>query len=530
MPQTRSIHPHPCRNFGMRTIGEILLRNANWWPERDAFVLGDQRRTYRDLYLRGARLASALEKRGVVRQDRIGMVSTNSIEHFEFFAAADIAGFIAVPLSFRAAPPELEYLVVDSGTSILFFEKTLEHLADSVRQSVKTVRHFVCVGGEAPDWAEDFETFLASGDEEGPVSRSEAGDVAYLYYTSGTTGKPKGVPWSHRAMTICASTSSNHWHTSMLQISPAFHSAGRTPSLGCYWRGGKTVLNSSFDPTALLDAVQSERIVSIFLVPTMLIQLLDHPRIDEYDLSSLRMIMLGGARISTSLLKRAIARVGEIFYLGYGSTEAGAISILPLNEVSLDGDEAALHRLSSVGHFEAETDGIILDEAGNPCAVGVVGEVCIYNCYLFDRYWNNDIATIEAFHGNAFRTGDLGYMDEQGYIFLVDRKKDMVITGGENVYSREVEEAIDLHSDVRESAVIGKPDPYWGEIVLAAVVRNPGTNLTEEELVAFVRTRIAAYKCPRQVVFVDELPRQVTGKTDKLALRSLYAGSSGMAA
>ena len=523
MTSVAPLHPLPCRNFAMRTIGEILLRNANWWPERDAFVLGDQRLTYRQLYQRGSRLASALEKRGFVRQDRIGIISTNTLEHFELFTAAEIAGFIAVPLSFRAAPPELQYLAADSGTLIVFFEKAYEHLAAGLRQSAAGIRHFVCVNGEAPDWADAYEDFLSSGDCEGPVMRAEPDDVVYLYYTSGTTGKPKGVPLTQRAMAKCASTSANHWHTAILQISPAFHVAGRSPSLGCYWRGGKTVLNKSFDATALLDSVRAERIVCIFLVPTMLIQLLNHPHIDEYDISSLRMIMLGGTRISTAMLKRAIARLGPIFYVGYGSTEAAAISILPLNEVSLDGDEAALRRLSSVGHFESETDGIILDEAGNPCPVEVVGEVCIYNCYSFARYWNNDIATIEAYHGNAFRTGDLGYMDEQGYIFLVDRKQDMLISGGENVYSREVEEAIDLHPAVQESAVIGKPDPYWGEIVFAAVVLNAGAALTEEELVAFVRTRIAAYKCPRQVVFIKEMPRQVTGKPDKIVLRSRYS-------
>jgi acyl-CoA synthetase (AMP-forming)/AMP-acid ligase II len=233
--------------------------------------------------------------------------------------------------------------------------------------------------------------------------------------------------------------------------------------------------------------------------------------------------MLASTTIPTELLKRGLERFGQVFYLAYGSTECGGVCRLPRHEVRLDGGEDMVRRLASVGHFEPECDGLILDDDGNPCGVGIVGEVCIRNSYSFQSYWNNHNATLEAMHGDAFRTGDLGYMDEQGYVFLVDRKKDMLITGGENVYSREVEEALDRHPAVRESAVIGKPDPVWGESVCAIIILHPGQALTRDELIAFARTQIASYKCPKSVFFVDEMPRQVTGKTDKIALRALYA-------
>ncbi|HEY6868542.1 MAG TPA: AMP-binding protein, partial [Novosphingobium sp.] len=320
-----------------------------------------------------------------------------------------------------------------------------------------------------------------------------------------------------------ARSTANRPDLSLLQISPAFHVGGRGPSLGAYWVGGKTVLHKSFDPTAFLETVQAERINASFMVPAMLLALLDHPRIEDYDLSSLGLVMLASTTIPTDLLRRGIERFGHVFYIAYGSTEAGGVTRLPQHEVRLDGPEAMTRRLASVGHFEPECNGTILDDDGRPCAIGEVGEVCVINPHMFRGYWNNDNATRAAMHGSSiFRTGDLGYMDEQGYVFLVDRKKDMLITGGENVYSREVEEALDRHPAVRESAVIGKPDPKWGESVCAVIVLQPGASLTAEELVAFARTQIAGYKCPKTVIFVDDMPRQGTGKTDKVALRKLH--------
>ena len=518
--------PQPCRHLGLPTIGTLLERNALWWPGRDAFVMDERRLSYGALYDRGCRLGSSLEGLGVRHQDRIGILSANSIEYFEVYAAAEISGFIAAPFSFRAAPPEIEHLVTDSGTSVLFFEARFAATVDGLRASLPEVRHYVCIGGTeaggVPDWALDYEILIADGDPAGPVCRSQPEDIAHLFYTSGTTGKPKGVPIRPRGLVISARSTANHPALSLLQISPAFHIGGRGPSLGCYWVGGKTVLHSVFDPTAFLETVQSEQINATFMVPMMLQALLDHPQIEAFDLSTLELVMLASTAIPTDLLRRALERFGPVFYLAYGSTEAGGICRLPRHEVRLDGDEAMTRRLASVGHFEPEADGAILNDDGQPCAPGVVGEVCIFNSHTFEGYWNNDDATRAAMHGRAFRTGDLGYTDEQGYVFLVDRKKDMLITGGENVYSREVEDALDLHPAVRESAVIGLPDVKWGETVCAVVQLQPGQTLSQEDLVAHARTRLAGYKCPRTVIFVEELPRQNTGKTDKAALRRTY--------
>jgi acyl-CoA synthetase (AMP-forming)/AMP-acid ligase II len=513
----------------VKTLGQLLERNAWWYPDRDALVMDGERRSYADLYARASMLASALEKTGLPRQARIGVISQNSIQHHEIFAASDIGAFITAPVSFRAAPPEMEWLITDSGASVLFFQPEYADIVAGLRDRIPDVRLYVCIGdatsAPAPDWATDYEAFLATGDSDGPRWRSTPDDYSTLFYTSGTTGRPKGVPHTHRGLITGARASAIAEWISLLQISPPFHVGGRGFVVGTYWVGGKTTLHRSFDPTALLRDVEKERVNHTFMVPAMVLALLDHPDIDKYDLSSLSHVMLASTAIPTEVLRRALARFGPVFFVAYGSTESGGLCKLPPFETTLDGDEKALARLASVGHFESDIDGVILDDDGNEVPVGTVGEVCVRNSHYFTGYWNNHKATIDAMHGNALRTGDLGYQDEQGYVFLVDRKKDMLITGGENVYSREVEEALDRHPAVRESAVIGVPDPKWGESVCAVIILEQDAVLTEAELIAFAQTQLAKYKCPREVHFVDDMPRQATNKTDKRALRALYSAA-----
>lgn len=509
----------------MKTIGDLLRRNAVTFADRSAFVFGDQRLSHGDLYARSSQLASAIERTGTPRQSRIAILSANNIEYFEIYGACEIGAFIATPVSFRAAGPEVQHILTDSGACVLFFEYGLADLVDRARAALSEITRYVCIGGPAPEWAADYEAFLASGDRTGPRRRSLESDYVYLFYTSGTTGKPKGVPMRHAGQIISARGLSDRSYLSLLQISPAFHIAGRSHSLSACWVGGKTVLHNTFEPTTFLETVAEERIRACFMVPAMLLALLDHPSIDDYDLSTLDAVMLASTTIPTELLRRGLERFGAVFYLAYGSTEGGFITRLPQNEVHLAGDEAQLARLASVGRFEDDIDGEILDDDGNPCAVGEVGEVCIHNSHVFEGYWNNHNATLDSLHGDAFRTGDLGYLDEQGYVYLVDRKKDMLISGGENIYSREVEEALDKHPAVRQSAVIGKADPTWGETVCAIVTVHPGVDLDTDDLIAFARTQIASFKCPKTVIVIDEMPLQSTGKVDKLLLRKRYGGT-----
>jgi acyl-CoA synthetase (AMP-forming)/AMP-acid ligase II len=307
----------------------------------------------------------------------------------------------------------------------------------------------------------------------------------------------------------------------VLQITPAFHVGGKGFAQAAAWMAGTVVLHRAFDPLAMLETVQKERITFTFMVAPMIQAVLDHPRFDEFDLSSLRLVMSASAAIPVPVLRRAIDKIGPVFYISYGSTETATICLLDRHELRPDGSEDDVRRLGSVGHFIPEIDAVLLDDDCKPCKPGEIGEVCV-RTPMFHGYWNNSAATIEATRGGYFHTGDLGVADERGFIFLVDRKKDMIISGGENIYSREVEEALYRHDAVRDAAVIGVADEKWGEAVKAIVVLREGMTATEDELIDFCRTQIARYKCPRSIVFIEALPVLGSGKIDKVTLRKQY--------
>jgi acyl-CoA synthetase (AMP-forming)/AMP-acid ligase II len=350
-------------------------------------------------------------------------------------------------------------------------------------------------------------------------------DLAWLFYTSGTTGKPKGVPNTQTAALLTAQRQGDECGPGMrvLQITPMFHTGGKGFALAMAWMAGTIVIEKQFDPLRFLQTVQRERITFTFMVAPMIQAVLDHPRFAEFDRSSLRMVMSASAPIPVPLLRRAIDQFGHIFYISYGSTEAGGVAKMWPHELKPDGSSDDIARLGSVGHFNPFVDGILLDDAGKAVPHGQVGEVCLKPT-IFREYWNNSVATIEATRGGWLRTGDLGYLDSEGFLYLVDRKKDMIISGGENIYSREVEDALYRHAAVQEVAVIGVPDPKWVEAVKAVVVLKSGQSATALDLSAFCKTQIAKYKCPKSIDIVATLPRLGTGKIDKVTLRAQYRG------
>jgi len=297
--------------------------------------------------------------------------------------------------------------------------------------------------------------------------------------------------------------------------------AGRGTPLGATWTAGKVVLQRNFQPLEWLQTVERERINITFMVPMMMQAVLDHPRFEDYDISSLAWVMAASTAIPTALLTRALEKFGPVFYVAYGSTEGGGITRLRRAETRPGGSPEQVARMASVGQAEPEVELVILDDDGHPLPNGAIGEVCI-NAHGFIGYWRDPEASAQAMHGPWFRTGDVGRLDERDYLFLLDRKKDMIISGGENIYSREVEEALHRHADVEAAAVIGVPDEKWGERVLAVVVRRPGATIDEAGLVAFSKTQIANFKCPKRIAFVDALPL-INNKPDKLELRRRYA-------
>jgi acyl-CoA synthetase (AMP-forming)/AMP-acid ligase II len=511
----------------MDTIGGLLERNARYYPEKEAFVCGERRLTHRQLHERALRLASGLYRLGMRRQDRVAILSMNCLEYFETEAAAEVAGYIAALINFRLAPPEIAYILKDIAPRVLVFEEQYRELVGALRSQLPGIEHYVCIG-TAPDWAGSLEQLVQSGDAAGPPLRAEPDDYVYLYYTSGTTGKPKGVPWTQRAAYVsardCAGVTEFNGATRVLQVTPAFHIGGKGYPLGAMFAAGTVVLDRGFDPVRMLETIQRERITDTFMVAAMLQAVLDVPGVGSYDLSSVRSIVSAAAPIPVPLLRRGIELLGRVFSIQYGMTEAGSVAAMARQEVDPDGTAEQVRRLASVGHVVAQIDFRLLDGQGRPCAAGEPGEVVIRSTSQFEGYWNNTVATLEAIRDGWYYTGDIGMLDEEGYLFLVDRKKDMIISGGENVYSREVEEALVSHPEVMEAAVIGVRDPKWVEAVKAVVVRRQGSGLDEAALIRFCRTLIAGYKCPKSVEFVDQLPRTATGKVNKVQLRERFNG------
>ena len=509
----------------MLTVRDIFERNARCFPEREAWVCGDTRLTHAQYAARARRLASGLHGLGLRRQDRLAILSTNRLEYYEAYAAAEYGATILVPINYRLAAAEIVHVLRDSGARMLIFEPAFAETVATIRPQVPAVAEYVQLGAAA-EGVHAYEALLASADEGGPPVEPTPDDYCLIWYTSGTTGKPKGVPWRQRALVgtaqMNARASELTRDSRVLQTTPAFHIGGRGYVLGSAWDGGCTVLHKAFDPVEMLRTIQRERITHTFMVAAMVQALLTVPDVQSYDFSSLRNVFSAAAPIPVPVLKRAIELMGPVFSIQYGCTEVGSICALPRVGVDPYGDEKAVARLASVGHPVPEIEFRLVDELGHDCAPGKPGEVIVRSSTMLEGYWNNSAATLEALRDGWYYTGDIGVQDEQGYVFLVDRKKDMIISGGENIYSREVEEALAAHPDVADCAVIGVPDPKWVEAVKAVVVRRAGSTLTPESLVEHCRTLIARYKCPRSVEFVDELPRLATGKLDKPSLRARY--------
>ncbi|MEA3100910.1 long-chain-fatty-acid--CoA ligase [Caballeronia mineralivorans] len=508
----------------MKTLGEMIERNARFYTDREALVFGERRLTHGEIATRARRFSGALYDRGLRRQDRVAVLAMNCAEYYETYRACEWAGFLLATINFRLAAAEIAQILKDAAPRALVFEAQYAALVDSLRAQMPEIEHYICIG-EAPLWAVTFESIMEAGPPDGPPIRSQLDDYAYLIYTSGTTGRPKGVVRTHRAMCAtaesCALVTEFSGRTRVLQTTPAFHVGGIGYVNAVAWMGGTTVLHRGFDPKAMIETIQTERITFTFLVSALLQALLDVPELPTYDLSSIENITTAAAPVPVPLLQRGIDVLGPVFAVQYGMTESNACW-LPAHEVRPHGTPEEIRRLASVGHPCPGIELRIVDDYGNDCPQGSTGEVWLRSATQLSAYWNNSVATIDALRDGWYRSGDMGYQDSLGYVFLVDRKKDMIISGGENIYSREVEEALLQHPSVIDAAAIGVPHEKWGECVKAIVVLRPGEVVTEADLIAHCRQLIAGYKCPKTVEFVDELPRLPTGKISKVQLRKLF--------
>ena len=515
----------------MPTLGQIIERNARQSPDQLAIVYQDRRLTHRQYAGRVRKLASALQQLGLRRQDRFSVMAMNCSEYLELCGAAEWAGFVLNTLNWRLAPAEIADIVNDAAPRILVFEEQYADLVGQIRPALDSIEHYICIG-DACSWAAGYESLLEAGDPVGPDFRAREEDHLCLIYTSGTTGRPKGVIQDNRGYAALSEIISSELKLGgdgrLLAMAPLFHIGARSLASGQQWRGGTIVLHRSFDAQEVIRTIERERITAIHLVPTMVQALLDAPNIGQHDLSSLQMLMYAAAPMPVPLLKRALQVFGPIMYNGFGQTEINLMSVLHPHQHLLEGSPEQTARLGSVGQPHPRCEIRIVDDEGRECAAGVAGEITARSETAMVGYWNNSTATADTVRDGWVHTGDVGYLDDQGYLFLVDRKKDMIITGGENVYSREVEDTLLAHAAVADVAVIGVPDEKWGEAVTAIVVLRPGQHALEQELIAHCKTRIASYKCPRTVELVDALPRLPTGKLNKVELRKQYRKPQGL--
>jgi acyl-CoA synthetase (AMP-forming)/AMP-acid ligase II len=412
---------------------------------------------------------------------------------------------------------------------VVLFEAQYAEAAAQLREAVPGVRAWICLGAGRPDWAEDYEDVLASGSPDGPGIRGDEDDIAHLIFTSGTTGKPKGCMLAHRD-----SVNKAQMHAAEMGISPAdrvllsmpyFHVGAKGIQIAASWRGAAVLVHRTFDPARVLDTIEREKVSIVHLAPTMVQSVLELPGIEKRDLSSVRVVCYAAAPMPINVLRKGLALMGPVFHQSYGQTE-GAVSVLLRSQHLPEGSERERRRLESVGQPLIGTQVRLLGDDGKDVPTGAAGEIVYRGGVMFRGYWNDMPATLNTLRDGWVHSGDIGRFDEDGFLYIVDRKKDMVISGGENIYSREVEQALVQHPAVLEAAVIGVPDPKWGEAVRAVVVLRAGARATQEEIIAHCRTLIASYKKPRSVLFTDSLPKNNNGKVDKNRIRALHGAAS----
>ena len=504
-------------------LTQSLHRSVQQRPDQTMTVCGDRIRTCAEVGERVARLAGALSDLGVRAGDRVAMLSPNSDRYHEHYFATWWLGAVVNPVNSRWSAAEIAFSLEDSGTTVLLVEDTFVSLLEDIRALYPSLAAVVyCGDGPAPVGALRYEDLITDAT---PVEDLRVGGdtLAGIFYTGGTTGRPKGVMLTHDNLMTSAlgavATNRTAGSGRAMVVAPMFHLAALANWIGQNVVGNTTVYLPSFEPAAVLRTVEEQQVTSMLLVPTMIHMLLAHPDRGSHDLGSVIAIQYGASPISETLLRRAQQAFPQAgFVQGYGMTEAGP----GLTALSAD-DHLEGTRLTSAGRPMAHVEVRVVDDSGVEVPRGEVGEIIARGGNIMLGYWNRPQESAAALRDGWLYTGDGGYMDEDGYLYVVDRIKDMIISGGENVYSTEVENALATHPDVVNCAVIGVPDDRYGERVHAVLVVRPGTSPTCDEVRAHAKTMIAGYKAPRSISIVEQMPVSAAGKILKRELRQLFA-------
>ncbi|MFL0355300.1 fatty acid--CoA ligase [Erythrobacter sp. GH1-10] len=510
------------------TFCDLVREHARLQGDTPAFTYGEEVITFAELNEGSNRVAHALTALGIAKGDRVAFLGKNHPLYFEALLGAAKIGAVMTPVNWRLAAPEIAYVLDNCAARIVFIGEGFADMIEKVRGQIPKVEHVI--GIDAPDYAGTDYRIWRDGFAANPVLVDVGlDDDALQLYTSGTTGKPKGAVTTHRS--ILSSRDPAHeaemreWQRPVpgdvtLLAMPCFHISGTGTGIGTMVAGTNSIVLPEYDPTKALDLIENYNISKIFLVPAALQILLNHPRAKEVDFSRLKYVTYGASPIPLELMKQAMEVLGCGFVQMYGMTEtSGTIVALDPEDHVPEGSP----RMRSVGKPMAGVEIKIIDEAGEEVPVGTVGEIATRSSKNMRGYFNNPDATAETIDTEGWlRTGDAGYLDEDGYLYIHDRVKDMIISGGENVYPAEVENAIYAHPKVADVAVIGIPSEKWGEEVKACVVVKAGEELSEADVIAHAREHIAGYKCPKSVDFIEALPRNPSGKILRRELRAPF--------
>jgi long-chain acyl-CoA synthetase len=506
--------------MGINTVSDIIRVHGVERADHPALVLGERRMSWAQLYERSCRVANLLAAAGVGSEDRVAFLDKNGIEHFEVFFGASLLNAVCVDVNWRLAAPEVEYIVNDAQAKVLVVGPDFVHVLQAIAPNLTTAATILVIG-------DDYEPSVAAQQATDPGGSSTADDIAFQLYSSGTTGRPKGVMLTNTNFFGLLPVAKDIWEfdedTVNLVAMPLFHIGGGGWAVAGMYNGCTSVLLRELDPAALIRLFGEQRITHAFLVPAVLQFMLMVPGVDQADYSSLKVFAYGASPISEEVLARSVKMFKCKFWQAYGLTETtGTVVNLPPSDHDPDGPNK--HRLRSCGVPGPGVELRIVDtDTMTDLSVGEVGEIWIKSAQVMKGYWNMPEETAKTITPDGwFRSGDAGFMDEDGYLYIHDRVKDMIVSGGENVYPAEVENVLMAHPAVADVAVIGVPDEKWGETAKAIVVRAPGSEVTEQEIIDYARQHLARFKCPTSVDWADALPRNPSGKILKKDLRAPY--------
>jgi acyl-CoA synthetase (AMP-forming)/AMP-acid ligase II len=509
-------------------IGTLFTKSARTFPDQLAIAYGDQEWTYRQTNERINKLANALRGLGMQKGENVAILLHNCPEFIESLFACFKAGLGTVPINFRLHPKECSFIIDNSEAKAVIFGEEFRDPLHTLRHEMPRVSHFICIS-EPLEGMLPFETLLAPQSAHFMDTEVSPDDLAWLFYTSGTTGYPKGAMLTHQNLLVMtmgfyADISSLGTEDAILHAAPLSHGSGLygIPNIA---KGAANIIlrSKTFDPKIVFETIQRRKVTNIFMAPAMIKRLVTSPDIDHYDLRSLKCIHYGGAPIYEEDLKSAVKKFGQIFVQDYGQAESPmTITYLPKQEHLLSGTPEQMKRLTSAGFPRTDVEVRIVNREDRELPPGQMGEIVVRGSVVMKGYWKNPKATAETLREGWLHTGDLGTMDEKGYVYILDREKDMIISGGENIYSREIEDVILKHPAVFEVAVIGVPDEKWGEAVKAMVALKTGQKATEEEIIQFCKDHLASYKKPKSVEFIEAVPKNPYGKVLKRELRERY--------